>query len=121
MSLYNMVMGMNTDLVMAVSALLGMNIREDFPRFRNVFTNDDGCPMAKDDYDFIIYTRMGGGNRECWEGIDAVACDCAACVSNRLEAMGWVVARYDDNFDSTYTNNPQSNKTQSQRHGSQKT
>jgi len=99
MSMYNIVNGVNAELAVYVSLILNQDITKTFPRFRDVFTNDDECPVKE--YNFLIYTRMGGGNRECWEeGKDL--CECPACSADDLENKDYVIARYDDSFDSTY-------------------
>jgi hypothetical protein len=57
MSLYNMVFGQNpiADLLLGI---LGLT-REDVGRFRDAFVSEG---------QIAIYTRNGGGNRECWHG-----------------------------------------------------
>lgn len=76
MSLYNMLFGMNTPLAIFLSIVLKRKV-DDIPRFRDCFLKADDCPV--DDYDFLIYTRMGGCHSsingddifsEDWEVID---------------------------------------------------
>ena len=107
MSMYNMMMGMNKELVAITSVALGMNITEKIPRFRDVFTHDDDCPVKSEGYDVLIYTRMGGGNYECWqytyddcgeEGAEL----CPYHELLELEKEPWYVGGYDDSFDCTY-------------------
>ena len=42
MSLYNMVCGMNVNLTLILSYVLGFRIDHDIPRFRDVFTKKYG-------------------------------------------------------------------------------
>lgn len=100
MSFYNMLNKMNMDAVVILSCYLNKRVDQDFPRFRDVFTKDDDCPVK--DYDFLIYTRMGGGNRGCWEN-GKIDCSCPACLSDKLEKEPYVIGRYDDDFDCTYS------------------
>ena len=65
MSLYNLMMGMNANAVVFASLILNQRVDKTFPRFRDVFTDDDDCSIQSNQYDILIYTRMGGGNREC--------------------------------------------------------
>lgn len=102
MSFYNAVNGMNASLAVQLSILLDKRIDEFFPRFRSVFTKDDECPIDVE-YDFIVYTRMGGGNRNCWEGSTDKDCDCPAHTAEKIELEPYVVGRYDDAFDCTYS------------------
>ena len=83
MSLYNMINGLNP----AVFVLLPMLGRhpEEYPRFRDCFLGDD-------DNSIIIFTRVGGGNRNCGYGEDELSKD-----PNFMTT-------YDDSFDSTYGN-----------------
>jgi hypothetical protein len=100
MSLYNLMNGMNAELAILMSPFLPRPA-DQFPRFRNCFIQaDDYHGEAKGD--IFVYTRMGGGNRECWINEPPhEAKDCNACDANELEALA--VARYDDEFDSTYS------------------
>lgn len=102
MSLYNMINDMNVSLAIIVSGVLGFRIDQRFPRFRDVFTAAEDAPWLAD---IFVYTRMGGGNRECWgddETDDAGNCLCPACTCDRLEKEPFIVGSYDDEFDSTY-------------------
>lgn len=97
MSLYNMMNGMNASGAVVFSPFLP--IRADkFPRFRDIFTSDEEAPTKGDLY---IYTRMGGGNAECWENGDD-DCNCPACCAAKLEDLPECIAAYDDDFDCTY-------------------
>ena len=99
MSMYNMINGMNGNLALVISCILGFRIDEEIPRFRDVFLKADDCPI--DDYDFIIYTRMGGGNYKCWEDYEE-NCDCPYHKLLNIEESPWYVTGYDDDFDCTY-------------------
>lgn len=101
MSMYNMINGMNENLALIISCILGFRIDKEIPRFRDVFLKADDCPI--DDYDFIIYTRMGGGNYDCWENYEE-NCDCPFHKLLKIEESPWYVTGYDDDFDCTYRN-----------------
>ena len=58
MSLYNMINGFNPACVF-ILPLLGRHDKE-YPRFRDCFLTDDG--------NIAVYTRVGGGNRNCGFG-----------------------------------------------------
>ena len=62
MSLYNLLHGMNATAVMLLSPFAPTRI-DNFPRFRNVFLEDEDAPNPAD---FYVYTRMGDGNRDCY-------------------------------------------------------
>jgi hypothetical protein len=103
MSLYNEVCGMNAGLAIMFSPFLP--IRADhFPRFRNIFSEAEDSPIPGS---IFVYTRMGGGNRECWWGDEEKFdsdddCSCFACQADRLEQRPQCAGSYDDEFDSTY-------------------
>ena len=98
MTFYNLINGRNTELVMVLSAIVGYRIDEEFPRFRDAFMKDDESPYEAD---YFVYTRMGGGNRECWEGCTDKE-PCAACQADAIEEWDTCVGSYDDEFDRTY-------------------
>lgn len=101
MSLYNMICGMNANLAVLASPFLP-RAADRFPRFRDVFTAANDAPCEGD---LFVYTRMGGGNRTCWNDDDEKSnepCDCYGCDADRLEQHPDCVARYDDDFDSTF-------------------
>ena len=103
MSLYNLMFGCNSQAAWALSPFLPRSAF-DFPRFRDVFTDAEDLPEScKEDADrlILVYTRMGGGNRNCWES-DARDCECPACEADRLEEDERCIERYDDEFDSTF-------------------
>ena len=80
MSLYNMVNGFNPACVF-IMPMLGRK-QNEYPRFRDCFVTDDN--------NIAIYTRVGGGNRNCGYGEEELYED-----ENFLKT-------YDDEFDSTY-------------------
>jgi len=97
MSLYNLMHGMNANLAVMISPFLP-RAADAFPRFRNVFTEIEDSPCEGDLY---IYTRMGGGNADCWaDGSDD--CDCGACDAAGIEGEENCVGAFDDSFDCTY-------------------
>jgi len=108
MSLYNMMCGMNAQLSIIMSPFLP-RIPEDFPRFRNIFTGAEDDPTGGDAKIFI-YTRMGGGNRECTQEVFGEGhaddengnCMCGACDAETIELDENCIERYDDDFDCTY-------------------
>ncbi len=80
MSLYNMMMGFNPACV-AIMPMLGRK-QEEYPRFRDCFVTDEG--------NIAIYTRVGGGNRDCGFG------------EEKLYEDENFVTTYDDEYDNTY-------------------
>ena len=80
MSLYNMTHGFNPACVF-IMPMLGRK-QNEYPRFRDCFVTDDS--------NIAIYTRVGGGNRNCGYGEEELYKD-----DNFLRT-------YDDEFDSTY-------------------
>lgn len=59
MSLYNMMFGFNPACLVLLP-MLGRK-QEEWPRFRDCFLSDDRERI-------VIFTRVGGGNRECGYG-----------------------------------------------------
>ena len=59
MSLYNMIHGYNPACIIFLP-MLGRQYHE-YPRFRDCFLSDD-------EKHILVYTRVGGGNRECGYG-----------------------------------------------------
>lgn len=80
MSLYNMMMGFNPACV-AIMPMLGRK-QDEYPRFRDCFVTDKG--------NIAIYTRVGGGNRDCGYGEEELYKD-----EN-------FITTYDDEYDNTY-------------------
>lgn len=87
MSLYNMINGVNPSTFF-VLPMLGKHA-EEYPRFRDCFIGDEERPQWSDH--IHVYTRVGGGNRESYEGEIAA-----------LRAMPEYVTDHDDLFDSTF-------------------
>lgn len=79
MSLYNMLMGFNPACV-AIMPMLGRK-QDEYPRFRDCFVTDEG--------NIAIYTRVGGGNRDCGYG------------EEKLYEDENFITTYDD-YDNTY-------------------
>jgi len=82
MSLYNMVNGFNPACVMILPMLGRRNT--EYPRFRDCFVTEEGR--------IVIYTRVGGGNRNTGYG------------EEELYKDPNFVKTYDDEYDSTYGN-----------------
>lgn len=80
MSLYNIINGYNPACLL-ILPMLGRK-QEDYPRFRDCYVTDEN--------NIAIYTRVGGGNRNCGFGEDALYDD-----ENFIKT-------YDDEFDKTY-------------------
>lgn len=80
MSLYNMINGFNPSCVL-IMPMLGRK-QDEYPRFRDCFVTEEK--------NIAIYTRVGGGNRNCGYGEEELYKD-----ENFLTT-------YDDDFDSTY-------------------
>lgn len=82
MSLYSMLMGENKD---AGVFLKGLNMkRSDFERYRDAWLNADGTKI-------IIYTRLGGQNRDSYGE-----------VINDIRLHDLYLEDYDDEYDNTY-------------------
>ena len=79
MSLYNMMNGFNPACVI-ILPMLGRKA-EEYPRFRDCFIEDGNI---------AIYTRVGGGNRNCGYGEEAL-----------YEDPNFITT-YDDEYDTTY-------------------
>ena len=101
MSLYNIMHGFNEELALLVSLILDMRIDLKIPRLRDVFTEADNCPYK--DYDALIYTRMGGGNYQHWEGCpEDFKNGCPFCQLLEIEKLPWCIGGYDDDYDNTF-------------------
>lgn len=81
MNLYNLINGFNSACIFFLP-MLGRK-QDEYPRFRD-------CYLSDDEKRIIIYTRVGGGNRNCGYGEDELYTD-----PN-------FVKTYDDGYDSTY-------------------
>lgn len=82
MALYTQLFGENED-AMAILGFAGLT-REMFPRYRDVFLDDKGLTI-------LVYTRIGGANREYYK--DAI---------ETLKQHKQYVCNYDDHHDETY-------------------
>ena len=81
MSLYNIINGYNPTCIVLLP-MLGRK-QEEYPRFRDCFLTEDKKGIA-------IYTRVGGGNRDCGFG------------EEKLYEDENFIRTYDDEFDCTY-------------------
>lgn len=80
MSLYNLLMGFSPACV-AIMPMLGRK-QAEWPRFRDCFVTEENH--------IAIYTRVGGGNRNCGYG------------EEELYKDPNFITTYDDDFDNTY-------------------
>lgn len=114
MGLYNILFGVNPLSPILLKSLnlsyhgrkLQINGEYSPGRFRDIYLSDDGTKI-------LLYTRNGGGNRECW---DAEGCpvypeedipqnhnpSCLVYVNWKLTQHPNYIKDYDDDFDSTY-------------------
>lgn len=81
MSLYNMLFGYNP-ATFVILPMLGRKIRE-YPRFRD-------CFVSEDNNNIVVYTRVGGGNRNTGYG------------EEELYKDPHFIKTYDDDFDNTF-------------------
>jgi hypothetical protein len=103
--MYEMVFG-DGQSGLAILGALGFTKVSDVGRYRSCWIerDEDGALRA------AVYTRNGGGNRECWadqsEVPDGEQCACTGCIQTRVLPMhqGYLFDR-DDEFDSTYCTN----------------
>ena len=109
--LYNMVNGHNDIQYIIISAFIGKKLNDYIPRYRDcsIYSEPD-----ENGNDFEIYTRMGGGNYNCWneDEIDYSSpetikqheetCDCAYHQLLKIEKSEWYNGAEDDDFDCTY-------------------
>lgn len=96
MSMYGMLFERNKHSSF-ILAMLGLT-EQSVGRFRDAFISDG---------EIAIYTRNGGGNRDCWDAEqpthDSGECPCAGCViTYRLPKHPNYLRDQDDDFDSTY-------------------
>lgn len=80
MSLYNMINGVNPSTFF-ILPMLGEKHPDSYPRFRNCFINNN---------EIHVYTRVGGGNRNCGFG------------EEELQQHPNYLRDFDDEEDSTY-------------------
>ena len=111
MSLYNMLFGKNPNDAM-LKNMLELGTKYHIGRYRDIYLNEDGTMI-------ILYTRNGGGNRECYDcdkdsdkakancdkddiscGWNKQCCPLKATASLRMHPN--YVKDYDDEFDCTY-------------------
>jgi len=97
-SLYNALFGLNSD---ALALLEAVGLKpEGIPRFRDAYYAGNR--------EVAVYTRCGGGNRECWESDRAEEktpkeCGCPGCwITSIILKHPLYVRDEDDNFDCTY-------------------
>lgn len=90
MSLYNMLFGVNK-LTPVILKIAGLELNE-IPRFRD-------CSIKEGVV--VVYTRTGGGNRECYSENDDHS-DCYHLANEELTRKSNYITDYDDEFDSTY-------------------
>ncbi len=89
--LYNVLFGEN-DKADVLLRCLGLG-PGDFGRFRDAFIEDGKI---------AVYTRAGGGNRECWGDCDGTN-ECTGCImTNIVPSYKYYIEDKDDDFDSTY-------------------
>lgn len=91
MSFYNLIFGENpaSDAILATLGLA----RADCGRFRDCFISNG---------EIAVYTRNGGGNRQCWEE-RGDECTCPGCIiTDRLPRHPCYLRDEDDAFDCTY-------------------
>jgi len=81
MSLYNMINGVNP-AAFFILPMLGEKHPDNYPRFRDCFVTKDN--------NIAVYTRVGGGNRNCDYG------------EEELYEHPNFIKTYDDDFDNTY-------------------
>lgn len=91
MGLYNMLFGTNP-VAPVILAALDLTA-QDVGRFRDAFVSDGKI---------AVYTRNGGGNRECWNDGQA-DCSCPGCIIEvHLPRHPYYLRDEDDDFDHTY-------------------
>lgn len=89
--MYGMIFGTNpmSDILLAALDLT----RADVGRFRDAWVTENG--------EIAVYTRNGGGNRECWS--EQCCGDCTGCtMSNKIPQHPAYLRDQDDDFDCTY-------------------
>lgn len=95
MSMYGLIFGENAaaDVLLKLLALS----KDDFFRYRDCYLSE-GNKIA-------VYTRGGGGNRECWMdecGDDSHVSECVVTKQSTLRKHPLYVNDSDDEFDNTY-------------------
>jgi len=92
MSMYGLLFVRNplSNLILAMLDLT----TEDVGRFRDVFISEGKI---------AVYTRNGGGNRDCWNDGEKEDCHCPGCIiTHHLPKHPNYLSDEDDNFDCTY-------------------
>jgi hypothetical protein len=97
MTMYNLAFGSSHNAAALVPTFLGADT--EVGRFRDAWferdTTDESVILA-------VYTRNGGGNRECWDG-EEPDCDCTGCLMTKhIPQHPLYVRDEDDSFDATY-------------------
>lgn len=112
MGMYNMLFGVNPLFPVLLKSLNlsyhGDKIQIDGEyspgRFRDIYLSEDGTKV-------ILFTRNGGGNRECWDDWKWGESGCEECEKDyeclpekiaKLQTHPLYVRDYDDAFDCTY-------------------
>lgn len=98
MSMYNLMFGKNptSDMLLAV---IGFK-QYEIPRFRDV----NFQILENDVYSIVVFTRMGGGNKDCWEQGKKENCDCPACKLEKIENAHELFIKSEEyEFDRTYS------------------
>ena len=92
--LYNLVFGENDKSDILLRAI-GLS-KSDFYRYRDAYLSEDR--------NIAVYTRGGGGNRECYcDGVDDNHEEsCVVPIQNKLRESPYYIRDEDDNFDNTY-------------------
>lgn len=87
MSLYNMIAGVNP-AAFFILPMLGEKHPDSYPRFRDCFVTESD--VNKGEYEIHVFTRVGGGNRDCGFG------------EEELKKHPNFVRDFDDDFDNTF-------------------
>jgi len=96
-SLYNMVHGTHP-IAPLVLALIDKHAPAKFGRLRDAWVERTEAGSIR----LAVYTRNGGGNRECWDG-GTIGCECAGCcIEKLLPVHPLYLSDADDDFDCTY-------------------
>ncbi len=97
MTMYNLLHGQNADSETILKAL-GLT-KESVGRFRDCWV--ERIPTGG--YRVAVYTRNGGGNRDCWSDDSASCGTCPGCIIEHvLPKHPLYIGDSDDDFDSTY-------------------
>jgi len=96
MSLYNTLFGENP-MADSLLKIVGLD-RNQIPRYRD-------CRLSEDKTKVIVFTRTGGGNRECFCETPLTILHeegCYAFLNERMTQNPNYLSDHDDDFDSTY-------------------